>query len=228
VNSELWVSAVTTLAGAIIGGVISFALSHQQIVEAQVQRAEDALRDRNLRSVQRRFDAYADFLRRARSYRSAIRTPASTQTAANYADDLAQAADTAGSLIFLAAESSNTLDACREAMLAIGMSQTIIHDRNHDSREARRPEASEKMALSIRQSQAAAREELGVGGVDKSWILSPNGNVKWINTQLQYRDQRADPALPRLATTRPRQYHRVEAASQGSLGAKAESRSPWL
>ncbi len=178
VNSELWVGAITTLAGAIIGGVISFALSHQQIVEARVQRTEDAQRDRNLRSVQRRFDAYADFLRRARSYRNAIRTPASTQTAANDADDLAQEADTAGSLIFLVAESLNTLDACREVMLAIGMSQTIIHDRNHDSREAQRPEASEKMALSIRQFQAAAREELGVGGVDKSWILSPNGNVK--------------------------------------------------
>ena len=56
VSSGLWVGAVTTLAGAVLGCAISFLLSRQQIIEARAQRKEEAERDRNRRSVERRFD----------------------------------------------------------------------------------------------------------------------------------------------------------------------------
>jgi len=166
------VGAVTTLAGVILGGAISFLLSRQQIVEARAQRAEDAFLDRNRRSVERRFDAYADFMKRARSYRNAIRPYAITEAAARDMNALAQAADAAGSFISLVAESETTLNACHKILAAIGASQELLHDPDTPSREARWSEANDAMVLALRQFQAAAREELDVGGVDRSWILT--------------------------------------------------------
>ena len=178
VNSGLWVGAVTTLAGAVLGGAISFLLSRQQIIEARAQRAEEASLDKNRRSAERRLDAYADFLRRARSYRNAIRPATITKAAFTDIDALAQAADAAGSLITLVAESETTIEASHGLMRAISVAQDVIHDPNRDSREAHRPEAIDALVLSLRQFQAAAREELDVGGVDRSWILTHGRRVK--------------------------------------------------
>ena len=172
VSSGLWVGAVTTLAGAVLGGAISFLLSRQQILEARAQRAEEASLDKNRRSTERRIDAYADFLKSARSYRNAIRPATITKAAFVDVDALAQAADAAGSLITLVAESAATIEASHKLMRAINVAQGVIHDPNRDSREARRPEAIDALVLSLRQFQAAAREELDVGGVDRSWILT--------------------------------------------------------
>jgi len=166
------VGAVTTLAGAVLGGAISFLLSRQQIIEARAQRKEEASLDRNRRSVERRFDAYAEFLKSARSYRNAVRPATVTEAAIADIDALALAADAAGSLITLVAESTTTIGASHKVMQAVGVSQDVLHDPNQDSREARRHEAIDRLVLSLRQFQAAAREELGVGGVDRSWILT--------------------------------------------------------
>jgi hypothetical protein len=166
------VGAVTTLAGAVLGGAISFLLSRQQIIEARAQRAEEASLDRNRRSLERRFDAYADFLTRARSYRNAVRPATITAAAVKDIDALAQAADAAGSLITLVAESTTTIEASHSLMHAISVAQDVIHDPSRDSREAHTPEAIDTLVLSLRQFQAAAREELDVGGVDRSWILT--------------------------------------------------------
>ena len=155
-SNGLWVGAVTTLAGVILGGAVSFLLSRQQIVEARVQRAEDALLDRDRRSMERRFDAYADFMKRARSYRNAIRPYALTEAAVRDIDDLAQAADAAGSFISLVAESEITLKASHRILAAIGASQELLHNTDNHLREARWPEANDEMVLSLRQFQAAA------------------------------------------------------------------------
>jgi len=169
---ELWVGAVTTLAGAILGGAISFLISRQLIIEARTQRKEEAARDRDRRSVERRFDAYADFLKRARSYRNAIRPYVITEAATRDIDALAQAADAAGSFVSLVAESEMTLNASHRVLAAIAASQELLHDPDSASREARWPEANDAMVLSLRQFQAAAREELEISGVDRSWILT--------------------------------------------------------
>lgn len=100
-SSGLWVGAVTTLAGAVLGGAISFLLSRQQIIEARAQRKDESESDRKRRSLERRFDAYSDFLRRARSYRNAVRESVITEATFPEADTLAQEADAAGSLITL-------------------------------------------------------------------------------------------------------------------------------
>lgn len=164
--------AVTTLAGAILGGAISFLISRQLIIEARTQRKEEAARDRDRRSVERRFDAYADFLKRARSYRNAIRPYVITEAATRDIDALAQAADAAGSFVSLVAESEMTLNASHRVLAAIAASQELLHDPDSASREARWPEANDAMVLSLRQFQAAAREELEISGVDRSWILT--------------------------------------------------------
>jgi hypothetical protein len=72
VSGDVWVGAVTTLVGAVVGGVISFFLSWQQVKEARRQRQEDDVRELRRRSADRRFQAYADFLTRTRSFRNAM------------------------------------------------------------------------------------------------------------------------------------------------------------
>jgi hypothetical protein len=72
VSSDVWIGAVTTLAGAVLGGAISFLLSRQQMREARRQRQEEDARERRRRSADRRFEAYADFLTRTRSFRNAV------------------------------------------------------------------------------------------------------------------------------------------------------------
>jgi hypothetical protein len=172
VSDGLWVGAVTTLAGATLGGAISFLLSRQQIIEARAQRKEEATREKNRRSLERRFDAYADFLKRARSYRNAIRPYAMTGTDTHEIDALAQAADAAGAFISLVAENEMTLSASHKVLAAIANSQELLHNPDSHSRNARWPEANDEMVLSLRQFQAAAREKLEVNGVDRSWVLS--------------------------------------------------------
>ena len=63
---------MTTLAGALLGGAMSFVLSRQQAREARLQRQEEDARERLRRSADRRFQAYADFLTGARSFRNAV------------------------------------------------------------------------------------------------------------------------------------------------------------
>lgn len=58
-NTDLWFGAATTLAGAALGGAISYLLCRQQITEARAQRLEGERWDRARRSAERRLDAYA-------------------------------------------------------------------------------------------------------------------------------------------------------------------------
>jgi hypothetical protein len=65
-QSDVWIGALITLAGAALGGAISYPLSRQQIKEAREQRREYERWERARRSTERRFDVYADFLTHAR------------------------------------------------------------------------------------------------------------------------------------------------------------------
>jgi hypothetical protein len=172
------VGAVATLAGAVLGGAISFLLSRQQIIEARAQREEEASRDKKRRSVERRFDVYSDFLKRARSYRNVVRESVIAEATLQDVDALAHAADSAGSLIPLVAESPTTIETCHRTLRAIRISQSVVHDPDQDSRMARRSKAVDELVLALRHFQAEAREELGVGGVDRSWILTRGRPVK--------------------------------------------------
>jgi hypothetical protein len=166
VSSDLWLGAVTTLSGAVLGGAISFVLSRQQIKEARAQRAEDAMRERRRRSLDRRIDAYADFYTRARSFRNALRTGQEPvpRLNSNEIDALARSAHGASSLVFLLVESRRTTDACRDAVVAMSNAQTVINDHGSQPLDKPWPELNERMAVVLREFQDAAREELEVGG----------------------------------------------------------------
>ena len=72
VSSDLWFGALTTLAGAALGGASTYLVSRLQIRESRAQRVEAERWDRARRNVDRRFGAYANFLTEARGYRNAI------------------------------------------------------------------------------------------------------------------------------------------------------------
>ena len=179
-NSDLWVGAVTTLAGAVLGGAISLSLNRQQANDARLQRLEEDSRERYKRSVDRRFSAYADFLTQARSYRDAIRPyepKRSPSVALNEIDILARSADAASALVFLVLESTTTYESCRAILNSLGRSQAIIHSEDSLTTEVALRAINDEMSRLLREFQVATREELGISGVDASLILPRRQHV---------------------------------------------------
>lgn len=161
---------MTTLAGAALGGVISYLLSRQQIKEARSQRLETARQDDARRGLDRRFDAYANLVSHVRAYRNAIR-PYSIGTipgmSAVEIDALARSADAASALVFLVLQSPSTANACRAVMRTIGNTVEVFHQHRDDPTQAPWEELSENMSHALREFQDAARSELSVSLVDR-------------------------------------------------------------
>lgn len=166
--SDLWVGALATLVGTVLGGAISLLVSRQQILEARAQRADEAARDAARRSLDRRFDAYALFVTSCRAYRNATRHAPLAEGSAEHIDHLAASADSAASLIQLVTESVETARACRAVALAIGLCQELIRDHQANPRNERWQTANHDIAELLRSFQATARVELGVGNADLS------------------------------------------------------------
>lgn len=172
VNPDVWVGAVTTLAGAGLGGAISYLLSHQQIEDARSQRAEATLENKNRRSLERRFSAYADFITHARRYRNSIRpyrTDSGPRLPVQEIDAIAASADAAGSLVLLLAESRATETTCRNVLRTMGNTLGVIHELEPDLDGIPWGELNGDMSRVLRAFQADARAELGVG------YLEPTG-----------------------------------------------------
>jgi hypothetical protein len=176
----LWVGAVVTLAGAALGGAISFVLSRQQIKDARAQRAEQYLHERQRHSADRRFDAYSDFLTKARSFRDAIRGYDKEPDPAfgpKEIDAIARSAHSASALVFLVVESTETYDVCRAVVSGMKYIQRFLPDfgsRPGVPEDDPWPELNDRMARLLREFQVAAREELEIGGVDPSVIMDQN------------------------------------------------------
>jgi hypothetical protein len=172
---DLWIGAVTTLAGGLLGGSITLMVSRQQMKFAQVQRREVATEENNRRSVDRRFQAYSEFLTRARTYRDSIR-PANLQSgpilSGRQIDEYARSADTASAFVYLVTESQTTYEACSSVMRALGAIQAKLHSHPDQSMVDQWSGLNTKMADALRQFQVAARAELNVGGVEQSIILT--------------------------------------------------------
>lgn len=173
-TNALWIGAATTLAGAALAGAISLTLNRQQMKDASKQRAEEDQRNRGRRSEERRFDAYADFAIRTRAYRDAIRAlvdaPPSPALVGQL-DDLAQSANTASALVFLILESSATYDATRAAIMIIGRIQAAVHSAELANYRVSWTDLNDELAQFLREFQVAVRDELAVGGVDRSVFL---------------------------------------------------------
>jgi hypothetical protein len=166
VNTSLWFGALTTLAGAALGGAISYFLSRQQIREARAQRLEAERSERAHQSRERRLGIYADFLTHARNYRNAIRQPDHPESGPSVPlqeiGDLGRAADAAGSLVHLVSESRQTATACGAVMRTMGETSGVLHASGADMTGVPWKELNKKMSDVLRTFQTAARAELGI------------------------------------------------------------------
>ena len=174
-SSDVWIGAITTLAGAGLGGTISFLLSRQQIREARRQRQEEDARELRRRSADRRFQAYADFLVRTRSFRNAAETfylEPRRNPALKEIDALLQSANDASALVFLVVEDEATYAGCRHVLRALSRAQAVMHRiEPPGSEEPQDPwdELNVMLGRATREFQIAARNELGVTGPAEPW-----------------------------------------------------------
>lgn len=172
-DAQLWVGAAVTLLGVALGGVISLALNRQQMKDARDQRAEDAARQQHRASLDRRFQAYADFMTRARSYRNVVRDyclRSDHKLTLTDIDHFMRATSDAAGLIFLVAESTETYDACRHALMALGQIGELVRQLEPHSAGDSWPQLRDAMRAPLRDFQVAARKELGVSGISGGWI----------------------------------------------------------
>jgi hypothetical protein len=173
-SSDLWVGAVTTLAGAVLGGAISLALNRQQMKDARAQRAEEFVRDKERRSADRRFEAYADFLTKGRAFRNAIRRYGSNSDPdfePATVDSIARAVHAASALVFLVVESTKSYDVCRAIVATTSRIQGHLDDFGPGSTDDPWLEFNHEMARLLREFQVSAREELDIGGVDREHVV---------------------------------------------------------
>lgn len=161
--------AVTGLAGTALGGAISFVLSRQQIRDARQQRAEEFRRQRQRQSSDRRFEAYADFLTHALSFRNAIRGYREKRDPvfADAVNAIARSAHDASSLVFLVVESTRTYDALRNVVSTMSRIQGFLPDFGSPSTYDQWLELNNDMSHVLREFQAAARDELEIGELDR-------------------------------------------------------------
>jgi hypothetical protein len=166
VDSALWIGAVTGLAGAALGGGITYLASVQQIKAARAQRLEDERADQGRRSLERRFTAYSRFLTRARRFRNAVRPPhhegSGLRVPITEIDALARSADAAGSRVFLVAESRPTEEACATVMWTIGQTVGAIHEHDSNPNRVDWGTLNDELSHALRNFQTAAKAELGV------------------------------------------------------------------
>ena len=165
-NSALWIGAVTGLAGALVGGVISYAVSRQQIRDARSQRLEKQRADQARRREQRRFDIYAKFLTRARRFHNAAQPPyhprAGLRIPVPEMDALARSTDATGSRVLLVTESARTETACRTVMRTIRQTIRVIHEHEDDPDGVPWDSLHEGWTKVLSNFRSAARTELGV------------------------------------------------------------------
>jgi len=161
------------LTGGLLGGAISFVLSRQQLNDARLQRKEEELRETKRRSEDRRFQAYSDFLTRARSYRNAVQAyylHANNRPSLGEIDALLLAASDASSIVFLVVESDGTYKGCIAILQALWRTQTIIHHIEPSAADDPWTEINNELGRSTRDFQNAAKDELGVGGPMEPWV----------------------------------------------------------
>jgi hypothetical protein len=177
---DVWIGAVTTLAGTALGGGISFFVSRQQARDMRSQREEEYLHEQRKQSADRRFQAYSEFLTRARSLRNALATyyvhPGHEPSLAEV-DSLLQSANDASTLVFLVVESDDTYQACREVLRALSKARSIIHSTESAATGNPWGELNILLGQATREFQNAARSELDVRGPAEPWDRPKSSNV---------------------------------------------------
>jgi hypothetical protein len=155
------------LGGSSTRGASTYLVSRLQIKESRAQRVEAERWDRARRNVDRRFDAYANFLTSARTYRNAIRPyrpESGPGMTVQEIDAAAREATAAGSLVFLVYDNPATEAACRSVLRTIRDTVGVIHESAPDLDGVPWRELNDGMARVLRNFQDAARTELEVTG----------------------------------------------------------------
>jgi hypothetical protein len=173
-GNDVWLGAITTLLGAALGGAISFVLGRQQ-------RKEEEIRERHRRSDDRRFQAYAEFLIRERSYRNAVEAyylHPDHRPSVNDLDILLHAAQDASTLVFLVVESQDTYKGCISVMRTLSRVRTITHRIESTGADDPWPELEIEFRRATHEFQNAARNELEVSGSIAQWAASARAELK--------------------------------------------------
>jgi hypothetical protein len=173
VGSQLWIGAAVTLIGVALGGVISLALNRQQMRDARLQRAEQAVRQAQQASAERRIQAYADFLTRARAYRNIVRDyclPLANKPSLADVNNFMRAANDASALVFLLVEDASTYESCRQLLWALSEAQDAVHQMDPASKDNPWHRLSGTLASAVRNFQIAVRKELNVKGIPDDLI----------------------------------------------------------
>lgn len=158
--------------GVVLGGLVSLAVSRQQIREAGKQRADEALEERYQRSVERRFEAYSEFINCHRSVQHAVNSYYSQVPGCPSVSDitaLLQSANNASAMVSLVAETGRTNEACIGVLRALRETQRIVCDETRSSTDNPQSKLNIQMGRAMREFENAARTELGVGGPEWTW-----------------------------------------------------------
>jgi hypothetical protein len=161
------------LLGVVLGGAVSFVLSRQQIKDARAQRVDEAARERDKRSEDRRIQAYSAFLTLVRSFRNALMNYYSRpqgKVTLDVLHELMREADDASALVFFVVETPEVYDACRAVLRAMEKALDIVQNVDSDSPKDVQQELRGLIGSALRDFQISARGELGfVRGVIQPW-----------------------------------------------------------
>jgi hypothetical protein len=184
-GSAVWLASATGLIGVALGGLVSLAVSRQQIREARALRADEAVQERYRRSVDRRFKAFSEFIIQHRAARGALLFYYSQLDGKPSLSDINKALRSArdsAAMVFLVLETERTYKACRDVLRALDDAQSVVYE------NARRPSAdpgdeiNSALGRAMREFQNAARAELDVNGPEWPWAeresTEPSGTAQ--------------------------------------------------
>jgi hypothetical protein len=173
-GTSAWVASLIGLADVMLGGLISFTVSHQQIREARSQRADEAHRERQQRSEERRSKAYTDLVICHRSVQNALHffySQAASKPSLSDMNSLLQAAYNSSAMVFLVTETERTCKACIGVLRILHHTQDVISDSDGSPPDGDAwPELDVTMGHAMREFENAARAELDVHGPEWLWI----------------------------------------------------------
>ena len=178
-GSTVWLASATGLIGVALGGLVSLAVSRQQIREAREQRADEASRERYRRSIDRRFKAFSEFIIHHRSVQNALQFYYSQAGARPGLDDinvLLRSARDSAPMVFLVAETERTYEACRGVLRALEQAHNIVHENTRDPGTDLGRKINIALGKAMREFQNAARAELEVNGPEWQWVPRPSAN----------------------------------------------------
>jgi hypothetical protein len=184
-ETAVWLASVTGLVGVALGGLVSLAVSRQQIREARSVRADEASQERHRQSVDRRFRAFSEFITRHRAARGMLQFYYSQLEGKPSLGDISKvlrSARDSAAMTFLVLETERTYEACRGVLRALEQAQNIVYESAGDPRANPGQEINLALGRAMREFQNAARAELEVSGPEWPWVESqstePSESVK--------------------------------------------------